>query len=41
MGRDARMAGWVLDDDGHRVRARRDERRLDLLHNGNRRPQRV
>src|SRR5258706_798656 len=37
----ARVARWELDDDGHRVRARRDERRLRLLHNGNRRLPRV
>ena len=31
MRRVARIARWELDDDGHRVRARRDERWLDLL----------
>src|SRR5215469_11734900 len=35
MRRVARMARREFDDDGHRVCARRNERRLDLLHNGN------
>src|SRR5215469_2716844 len=39
MRRVARVAGRELDDDGHPVRARRDERRLHLLHNGNKRLQ--
>src|SRR5258708_1784470 len=41
MRRGARIARWELDDDRHRVRARRDERRLRFLNNGNRRLPRV
>src|SRR5215472_10263330 len=37
MRRRAGIARWPLNDHGHRVRARRDERRLDLLNYGNRR----
>src|SRR5215469_1325120 len=39
MRRVARMARRELDNDGHCVRARRDERRLHLLHDGNKRLQ--
>src|SRR5258706_11474823 len=35
MRRVARIAWREFDDDRHRVRARRDDRRLDFLHNGN------
>src|SRR5215469_71837 len=41
MRRIAWMTRRPLDDDGHRVRARRDERRLHLLHNGNSRLPRI
>src|SRR5215469_2616345 len=41
MRRRAGIARWPLNDHGHRVRARRDERRLDLLNYGNRRHPRV
>src|SRR6266511_2987620 len=41
MRRSARVARWELHDDRHRVRTRRNEGRLRLLHHGDRRLPRV